>query len=298
MKYGITRSVLSCNNFIEILQADYEQTQKAKQNLVEVLDIEEKYNFIIENYKEFEQELLNIGVDQMLFFEHDWSSFIGKIHLINRRLINLLTACRLYLDQTQHALSQIFTDKSQLENFRKSTNEEFDNNLGYRLLEKLRNYTQHKSLPIYKLNLNRSRIDKDSDIFSKYTIIPYIEVARLKEDSIFKKIIAELEPLGDYLDIKPFLRIYVECLSRIQDNLRENLSQNLREWEDNILKIRKTYQDKFTDDLLGLSIVKIDEDESIIESVDIFDEMIKRRNWFVQKNRLLTNLGSRIITNE
>ena len=176
MKYGITRLVLNCNNFIEISQADYEQIKNAKQNLVEILNIEEKFNFIIENYREFEQELLNINLNNVLFSYIDWSSSINTVHTLNRKLINLLTTCKLYIDQVQHDLNRIFKDSSQLENFKNLLKNEYDSNLGYRVIEAMRNYVQHRNFPIYTFTSSYTRIDKDSGFFIKYTATPYIEV--------------------------------------------------------------------------------------------------------------------------
>lgn len=299
MRYGITKTVLSCNNFIEVSRDEYETARAAKQKLAEALNIEEKINFVLENYVEYEQELLHSSLDYMMFSGRDWSSSIDEIHTINRRLINLLTTCRLYIDQTKHDINSIFEDASQLESLKREMSREYDSNFGYRVFEALRNYVQHRSFPIHRMGHASKRIETESGIFVKHTVAPRIDVTRLKEDEKFKRsVLNELQGLGDYVDIKPLLRQYIESLARIHTFIRNLLADKVAEWDDVILGIRKLYQPAHGDDLLGLAIVALDESDKITETVYIFDDLIKRRQWLMQKNRLVMNLSLHIITNE
>lgn len=300
MRYGITKTVLSCNDFIEISREEYENARTAKQKLAEALNIEEKINFVLENYVEYEQELLNSSLDYMMFSGRDWSSFINEIHTVNRRLINLLTTCRLYIDQTKHDINLIFEgDESQLESLKRQMSKEYDSNIGYRIFEALRNYVQHRSFPIHTMGHAARRVEKQSGVLIKYTVAPRIDVARLKEDKKFNRsVLKELQSLGDYIEIKPLLARYIESLAQIHTFIRKLLADKITGWDDTILRIQKLYQQAHGDDLVGLAVVTLDESDRTTETIYIFDDLIKRRQWLMQKNRLVTNLSSRIITNE
>jgi len=95
MQYGITKLLIGSNNCLDISQEEFEEAKIAKHSLVEVLSIEEKHNLILDNYAEYESELLGLGLKRMLFSDRNWSSFESEIHIVGRRLINLLTTCRL-----------------------------------------------------------------------------------------------------------------------------------------------------------------------------------------------------------
>ena len=120
--------------------------------MAEILDIEEKFNIVLENYAEFERMLLNVSLDRMLFSGHDWSAAMNELHAINRTLVNLLSTCRVYIDQVPQNLGAIFKgDSSPVEVLRKQMATEYDGHLGYRVLEAMRNYSQHRALPLQML---------------------------------------------------------------------------------------------------------------------------------------------------
>jgi hypothetical protein len=135
MRYGITKTVLGSKGFIEISREEYENARTAKQKLAEALNIEEKLNFILENYVEYERELLNSSLDSLMFAGRDWSYSVNEIHKINRRLINLLTTCRLYIDSTKHDIKLLFEDDAaQVESLKRKMSNEYDSNIGYNLM--------------------------------------------------------------------------------------------------------------------------------------------------------------------
>src|SRR5690606_15360556 len=131
------------------LSADeYEVVLSARSNLMHALYIEEKLNYILDNFVEFERQLLHITIDEILFSRMSWSTIVDDIHVVNRRIVNLLAACRLYVDHVPHRLNPIDEKQSQqAEAFRTATREEHSERLGYRVLEALRNYVQHRGFP-------------------------------------------------------------------------------------------------------------------------------------------------------
>lgn len=300
MRYGITKTVLSCNDFIEISGEEYQNTRTAKRKLAEALNIEEKLNFVLENYVEYERELLNSSLDSMMFSGRDWSYTVNEIHQVNRRLINLLTTCRLYIDSTKHDINLLFEgDASQVESLKRRTSNEYDSNIGYRVFEALRNHVQHRSFPIHNMGHASTCVDKEAGVFVKHTVAPRIDVAQLREDKGFKRsVLEELESLGEYVEIRPLLAQYMESLFRIHTFIRDLLAEKVAEWDATFLSIRRTYQQAHGDDLLGLAVVSLDEDERITETVYVFDDLIKHRQGLMEKNRLVMNLKSHIITSE
>jgi hypothetical protein len=86
-----------------------------------------KFNLLLENYMEFEQELLNLTARQMVFTQSNWSSFNRDIQVINRRMANLLTACRLYVDQVSHDISLLYGSCSDhLQKLKKEFSKQYD----------------------------------------------------------------------------------------------------------------------------------------------------------------------------
>src|ERR1044072_2560892 len=108
MQYGITKLVISCNHLLEISRQEFDEARFAKRSLVDALGIEEKLDIVLENYAEYEKELLELSLKNAIFSDRNWSSFQTERRAIDRRLVNLLTACRLYVDQIPHDVNSIY----------------------------------------------------------------------------------------------------------------------------------------------------------------------------------------------
>ena len=135
--------------FYEITEEVYRSNADACRNLQYVLYLEEKFAFVVENFRELEIEALANTVQNCTAPQRNWFDWVSDIHLFNRRIVNLLTTSRLYLDQAPQHLSASFRKESEYETrFRTLTAGKYDSSFAYRLLEALRNHAQHAGLPL------------------------------------------------------------------------------------------------------------------------------------------------------
>jgi hypothetical protein len=300
MLYRITKPFVGYRDFIEISCDEYQVAKVAKRNLLEVLHMEEKFNLMIENYAEFERELLELSLNHSIFSDHDWFSFQIDRHRLNRRLINLLTTFRLYVDQIPHNLNSIYGKSAGLaEVIKRRMSDEYDSSLSYRVVEALRNYVQHRGLPIYGLQYRSTLIENSPSTFIKHTITPSLSVSRLKDEKGFKAtVLKELETIGDQVDIMPFIRQYVDSLGRVHVFLRETLADDIAKWDAAIFEVQDRFHRVIGDDIKGLAVEEYDSAGKLIESVQIVSEIIEQRQLLVRKNQSITRFSSNIITNE
>lgn len=298
MQYVVRRMTIGSADYVDISREQFDDAKTARKGLLEALSIEEKFDILSENYFEFERELLETTLRNTIFFGKDWSSSQSEIHLIDRRIINFLTTSRLYLDQLRHHVSSIYGKASNMKAaLEKKISNEYDSTFGYRVLDAMRNFVQHRDLPVFFLDLTASR--KDTPTKSKRTITPSLSVSRLKDDKRFKKtIIEQLESLGESVDLKPLIRESMEAFGRIHAFVRDSWASDVADWDKTILEIRKLYKDRFGVFDVGLSVVAVEDDDSIKESVSIFDDLIKRRKWLIEKNQTITRYNSEIISSE
>src|SRR5947209_4641827 len=108
MKYRIKHLTIGTMPFIGITEDEFRQLRDAKKNLILMVGIEEKFDFLIENYAEYEEELLKIALHYMLHRRSSRSEFSLDVLQVNRRVGNLLSATRLYLDQIRHDISTMY----------------------------------------------------------------------------------------------------------------------------------------------------------------------------------------------
>lgn len=66
MKYLLTLRVLGNSTSIEITEHEYIKINTVKNNLLEILYIEEKFDIFVDNYLELETDLSNYAVRHMV----------------------------------------------------------------------------------------------------------------------------------------------------------------------------------------------------------------------------------------
>jgi len=296
MRYVLTQYATSTEGLIEITKHDYEELIKCKEILLELLSVEEKFNLVIENYFEFEATIFKIAAQFMIYRNQDYETFQNDRYLVIRRIINLLSASRLYLDHVSHHLSNL--DQNDINKIIKFTNKEYDLHFSYRFMEALRNHVQHRGIPFHKLSLNSERVD-DSDKI-KYSAIPYVDISILMEDKKFKsKIRKELEEMGqEKVNLSIYIRKYIASFGRIHSKIRENTSQLSEKCESIISEKINLFKKKFGDDIVALGIGLENDDRTTSGIVYLFSEFIERKNELIRKNRNLGNLENYFVSSE
>jgi len=300
VKYGITRLVLECGQFIELTSDEYDAAKQAKVSLVTALGIEEKFNLVIENYAEFELELQARTTRYALFLDHDWSSSMDDLHTINRRLVNLLSAGRLYIDQVKHDVSELFgSDSEQLGELKKAFAKQYDAHLGYRVLEALRNHVQHRNLPVYHLGYSIVRDPHEQVTLAKYTCTPSMSVASIKEQGSFKaQVLQELRDGDDLVDLRPFVRQYVASIGQVHTDLRERMTKAVESWGAQMELIKEKFREMYGDQLAGLVVVTKDDQDVVVESSHVVKEVMTRRRALENKNRSVAHVATHYVSTE
>lgn len=300
MRYGITQLVMSSPGFVEITEQEYQAIKLARHHLFETLYLEQKFDLVMENYIEYETEMLSSSTRFMVFGFQD-HPFLQNVNvLISRRIINLLSGIRLYLDQSTHHLHNIYGDNStiiRLLDQEKAT--QYDKHLGYRTMEALRNYVQHRGFPIHSITFTWSVVKGENKVM--HVLTPFIELAELEEDSKFKpSVLEELKTMGEKIDIIPLMREYVDCLGRIQNKIRELLRDDSSTWETRINNAINHFKSTFDvqSSITGLAIVIESEEMHYTDSEQIYIEFMEQRHKLESKNRLLGSLATHYVTNE
>lgn len=184
------------------------------------MDVEDKYDVIIQNYLEFEFSILEETTRELLEPSRTAVENQRVRRLFARRLSNVLSSARLYLDTLDHHSKQIVTDDPiGLDRIQKAPSVEYDRSLNYRVIEALRNHAQHSSLPVHGLTVGTTQ----NAAGVTYSIDPHLDLDQLRADKKFKaKVLHELEQQDDDIFLKPAIRSYIESLGAIQQTFRNN----------------------------------------------------------------------------
>lgn len=284
MEYKI-HNTYTYNEFIIIDENTFIEIVEARSLLQSFLNMEEKLNYVIDNYIEFEQELLNTSINNLVtpMIEQEWKHYVSEIHKITRRIINLLSTSKMYLDQVPHDLNKVCKNKKDVvKMFEKMKSKEYDNVFGYRVMEALRNYSQHRDLPIHKIS---NKVAKTNDNKNKHLIIPVLRTKELEVDDKFKKsVLNELKEIGDKIDLRMYIRQYIQSFYNLQKFIRDILSEDMNNNDQIIQNAYNYFEQKFNNPPKSLSASKYYKNIPV-ETVHIVYDIKKRRHWLENKNK-------------
>lgn len=299
MRYIITKNTLDFIGQIDINKEEYNEIKDSIRFLSTILQIEETFDILIENYFEYEMSLMNASFHNILHIVD--KDFLNNAKLnICRRIANLFSSFRMYLDHTKHHLSSIYGKKSQQYlQFEENRKFEYDTNLSYRIIEELRNYSQHRGYPIYGFTLEAKRHDTEQLSDLHYSTTPYIITSEFENDKKFKKsVYKEMKRLSDKINLKILLREYIESLGKIHEKLRGLLKTDIGIRDKAIFNVIGRFIIKFgkEESIIGLVIAQVDSKDNFLEKINIIDDLTYNRKQFESKNRNLINFKARIVT--
>jgi hypothetical protein len=301
MEFGLSARVMSSTAFLPISEKEYEEIAEAKAGLLEALFVEEKFDLVVENYLELELCFLETTTKNMVLGNQDYQWFQVQRNLFNRRLVNLLSACRSYIDYSkQHIQMMLPKDENAVERIKSAFSSHYDSCLGYRVMEALRNFVQHRGFPIHAASYNAEWNRKDEGSQSIYGLSVYTKTIYLREDGEFKKsVLEELERLGGRVNIKPLIRDYVGALGDVHVDLREMTKQSVETWDRVVLETIDRFKTAFPDEgsMKGLAAVLREEGE-FKQPIPVFSDLNEYRRMLQRKNGNLAMLGKRYVSGE
>tara|TARA_R110002167_G_C12569653_1_gene642471 strand:- start:69 stop:983 length:915 start_codon:yes stop_codon:yes gene_type:complete len=210
----------------KIDESKYLILKKNKETLTSALALEEKFEMLIGNYSDFEKEILNVTVNQMVTRGDIYPSAFDRKMISNRRLVNLLTSIKLYIDSAISDVKNCVVDSE-----RKSTSVkvkaffsfEYDSSFEYRFMESLRNYVQHRGVGVHfaSYGLNTDALENGESLISHHTNL-YAHKEVLSEDPQFKKLI--LAEMDEKLEIVHAVRCYFGAIVRVHEKIRNIVS--------------------------------------------------------------------------
>jgi len=296
--------LLRDKNRIEISQEQCDTILEAKQNAVRALSIEERFDILVANYAEYEEAVLQISLRRNLFMGLQDPDLHQDRRTFNRRIINLLSSCRTYLDQSGRDLSYMLNaDSSGV--FSDLTGREYEEHLSYRLMEALRNYVQHKGFAANSCSVHFERVDVGTEGQVACSVTPQLVKQDLAGDTaINARIRQDLQGLSDRIDLNPHIRKYVESLSSIHTQVRAIVEPHADNWEDTIREAVAVFKRAIghtdQDAPIYVSIFESDPNDlqTLVNSHALPLGFLDYRRQLLQKNRVYDNLSQRFATGQ
>ena len=166
----------------------------------------------------------------------------------------------------------------------------YDNCFEFRFMEALRNYTQHRGLPIHYFQPGSQWKIIDGYENMEFTVNIFAQREFLDEDDVFKKTI--LAEMPEKVDLTVAARRYVELLSSILDTARTLMVDSVISARATIENAQQKYADVHSGNLLGLMAYEISEGEAV-SSVYLGLDWDDVRKELQNRNKLYVNLSRR-----
>lgn len=294
-RYIIKSAGLGNSSEIEIDSQIYDELKQSKACLIAQFQFEEKFDIILENYKDFESERFLISLDVELFSHKNAPYLYTRRRNLIRRIMNILTSIKLYLD----VISSIEKEKKYYDDLKKYISFLYDESFDYRLMEGIRNHVQHKGSPFTTLQHSR-RLDRKPGAFFRISTSVYLEVDELLNDKKIKAPLKKelLEIDRKLIEINKSISTYIGCIYKIHSYWRELNIQQHNKSEKIYLKYLEQYRklNKLDSDYIYLSVSRYEADQIPEEHFEINDVLLENIEFLRNKNYGLDNLDMRFIS--
>jgi hypothetical protein len=199
----------------ELTEAEYQQFGTATAYLNEsVLGPQEVLRIISTNLSEVEA----FRTDLLARAERGEAVRTTRVDTreLNRRVVNYLTSMRLFLDHTSRRLKRHYGKPSDpLAAFDAARSSAFDGSAAYRIVDELRNYVQHRGLPVHSAGVASELVDGLGGL-ARYTLAIITDVDALLSDAGgWKHSKPDLEALRPSFDVTALLPTVTAHLAAI-----------------------------------------------------------------------------------
>jgi len=285
---------------IELSESEYDSVVTAMHRVYLARDIEEKLDILLENFMEYERDLLSLALQYSLFPMLDDHRVAIERQLVNRRITNLLSSARMYADQMRHSISQLASGGS-VPDAAALFSAEYDNHLEYRIAEALRNFSQHRALPVHFMGWPSSWDEMDTDNRRlRFSVVPELSLDELEIEGEFKAtVLDELRRTGKkQFPLTPILRSYVESLARVHKQIREAIAGQVESDHEVIVRNLDRARAEFGGSLVALVASKGVDPDRPDEHHFVNEKSWKRREFLIKKNRSFAKLSRRFVSAE
>jgi hypothetical protein len=300
MPYYLCKAVLAPSLRLEISEAEYAAIAEAWRSIFALINIEEEWDGLVQNYMELERDLLGSALEMMVLQRDSYEEFQQNRLVFSRRLSNLLHTCRSYIDHTPHYLKAL-PGGEYVDVFARARSAAYDGHFEYRFMEALRNYAQHRGVPLHGAIYDTSWIEQDGEPkgLARHSVTAAIHLEQIKDDPKFKRqVLADIGDNLGKLDVATTTRAYLGALGGVHDTLRDALRPVLAAWLKTVREAIAKYEAENDGDTLALAIADYTDDHRLISRISIFEAMLERVEGLMRRNASLVNLPRRYVTNE
>lgn len=282
-------------NFVdELSEADFRAVAEQRAVLLRYVEAQETFRGVLDNYSELEVALLSIAQDHIQLGHLSHARAMQQRLLLDRRYANLLSICRLYLNYSCALAKTLEIEQK----FMAATNAEYDGALGYRVMEALRNYVQHRGFPLSSITHNSMVVGGEAAERCEVNVVPGLAVERLKGDANFKSsVLTEIESLGMEPDLLRWTREYLDGIRRCHGQLMSGLEAKVDAAVEAYQQACSRFAARGAQPGTIVRYEQRDEENRVLHQMPFASEFIEHVTALRLENRVRGSLATQHVTN-
>jgi len=295
MNYYLQRLALGKNKRIVMTEKEFNELKLAKDTLTNFFSLTENYRVVVESYRAVEKAKHDAELEHILYSRLGYDNFSDARVALNSPLVGYLASARYFLDSTNKILPKSLS-QAQVESFNKFRSNIYDTISEYRFVEALRNYVQHRELPVHNVTYHNYVEDSNNiETSDKVSSLSLRAVRQnLREDKKFKK--AALEGMPAVIDIIYCIRFHMEGMWKLHDYLVRSHFELLDEARSVVSNAIERFEEDPGERSFGLhAIASLSETEET-EKVPLLLEWDDARRAALKRIGNLNNLNKRYVT--
>ena len=294
MKYYLQVLPIGQDTKIGITEKEFHELKQAKDVIKSFFSLTENYRVVVESYKAVEKAKHDAELDHILYSRFGYNDFSDVRVALHSPIVGYLASILYFRDSTNKILLKILSP-TQMESFNKFRSNVYDSTSEFRFIEALRNYVQHRELPIHTVTYHNYVEDKDNIETSDRVFSLSLRATRqtLQEDKKFKK--AALEGMPAVIDIIYCIRFHMEGIWKLYDYLARFHFGEADNAKATVLSAIRRFEANGGNSL-GLHAIAQETENIVTEKVPLLLNWDNARRAAQKKIGNLNNLHKRYIT--
>lgn len=277
----------------ELTESDFLKLETVRVRLFRYVEAQETYRAVLDNYAELEVAMLTIAQDHILLGHTSHARAMQQRLLLDRRYANLLSVCRLYLNYASAAAKALGSESG----FISATNAEYDRSLGYRVMEALRNYVQHRGFPLSSIMHNSRAVADVVEGPCEVCVIPGLALERLKGDTNFKpSVLVEIEMLGTEPDLRQWTREYLDGIRRCHLTLIGGMEGQIDDAIEEYRKVCGRFADRGAQPGTIVRYEQRDDENKVLQRMAVSPDFLEHLTALRLENRIRGSIAKLHVT--
>jgi len=296
--YKVVHETFGVPEAVDISEGDFAEIQDSLRRLALVMQVEEAFDIAVSNYADFERAVASILIARETRRDFSGVRWHSTRRDMSRAVSNLLSSVRTFQHVAESAVNAIY-GATALRAHQAFKRRLYDSSFAYRVMEKLRNHSQHQGLAVNSQTYSNRWLDVPGEETRRrvQAFRPELDLRQFSELPKWKGILSEYAAMcvanpktPERLDLHKLVRRYMSEQSEIIVDLRDRWTKDLETWDATVTARRDLIPNRVGEKAVTETVAVQLHGEETIKTLYISETLLGDIRHLEQDNRPLVNL--------